>query len=33
LFLLNGEGQMTKLRVLFLKYGGIEAVVILPDIN
>lgn len=33
MFLLNGEGQMTKLRVLSLEYGGIEAVVILPDIS
>ena len=33
LFLLNGEGQMTKLRVLSLEYGGIEAVVILLDIS
>lgn len=33
LFLLNGEGQMTELRIFSLKYGGIEAVIILPDVS
>ena len=33
LFLLHGEGQMTKLRVFSLEHGGVEAVVILPKVS